>query len=858
MPYSDNLYSFMDDDDDGEQFGLVEDPSLRQQAQTVSQVEDDNDNDDADVLSPSDGYFSNRSEVSCNVVPRVPNVLVEDPSLPRGSTAESKAREAEEEMRRPSSGTSLGYQRQDNVRPHVDTSSTTSHTSAQQQQYRNGIAPQSERQATHYQPSSSSSNSNFAPSVAGTSSNASYTPYTARRAAYGSDRRFLPPSQEEDLPPAYTPSPTSPRSSVTQSTSDTLRNYRTFSPAVPVNVGNMGRWEPDSGERRGLLGRERERERDPESMRDRGFDGGGDGWVDWIRRRADFGGWEKWKNILVGVVFVLVTCGLFISMLSGGREGSPHTPKPPSMEYPQVDKSVSWPSKNLCKANKIDRPTQAFDLSFDSDNLKPLSIIQSVIDDRNHYNYRHIHVQGEVVLRRTGRDTPGPSLVLEITVNDERIQVLTAWDASLQSLKVKTPNQIEWDSYGPGPCLHIKATVWVPSDDNSILDFLEISTVHLDIKLLDNLFLSVSKATKLTSTVGTIASASTGSDSRDKNIINSGPPRADSFLFNSRHIEVKTTAAPIYGSWPLYDNLSLQSTSGNIQVFIEPKEEADKSSPKPALLYVKSMSGDVTFREPIEDAKTAYKMEKALKDAGYGLVLARGWNVNKRVPVESLLPIRDYRVEVATTSGRIDGRGGVAVSSAAGFTSTSGDVRVKLLPVLRQGEDKKEKKVSTASTSGDTEVVVEEVLWWDEGEGEGDDVTGRGSGGKKRGNAAWPGYLLPVVPEGGGGGGGVKAGKDEDDDGEKKRALRSLWGNHSTTSGDIRVRYPGEWEGDIRMSTMSGGLKAGGEGVRVIKSGSEWPGVGKKLVARKGEEGKGGAIKVSSTSGDGEVVIGGK
>ncbi|KAK4165110.1 hypothetical protein QBC43DRAFT_316786 [Cladorrhinum sp. PSN259] len=872
MPYSDNLYSMVDDDEESN-YGFVEDPqtlpaqtSSSQQHET-SVAEDQDDNDDADILSPSDGYFNNRSEVSLNTpaaatsfnVPRVPDVLVQDPSLPQGSTAESKAREAEEERRnnvnRPSSpGTSSNT---GVYRPHVDTSSLSSasatHSSPyvgqqrQQQQHSSIVPPSSqssERGATHYQPSASSSN--FTPSVAG-SSTASYTSYPPRRVAYyGNERsRFLPP---QEAPPAYTPSPTSPRS--TQSTSDTVRNYRTFSPAVPVNVNTMGRWD----ETRALLGR------DPESMRDPHVGTGedGSGRMGWIRRRAPSIIQENWKTSFLGLIFFFVAIGLFISALTGGGgDKKPHSPKPPSMEHPDVDRSISWPSNSICKANKIARPTQTFDLSFDSDNLKPLSIIQTVIEDHSHYNWRHIHVQGEVILRRVGSSIPGPSLVLEITVNDERIQVPTDWDASLQWLKVKTPNQIEWDNSGPGPCVHVKATVWVPGEDNkSILDFLEVSTVHLDIKLLDDLALSVSQATKLSSTVGTISSASTGSDSRDKNIINTGSP--DGFIFNSRFIEVKTTAAPILGAWPLYDYLSLQSTSGSIKVFISPKEEGDKENPKPAILYIKSMSGDITFREPIEDARQAYKMEKALKDSGYGLVggmlVTKGWN--KRV--ENVLPIRDYRVEVLTTSGNVDVRGGVAFSSQVGLKSTSGNLRAQLLPILfdaaAEGNRGKDIKVVTGSTSGDTDVEMLEALWWLEGDGR----RTQGQDNNNQGKNTWPGYLLPVVPNDGGKQ-VVKVGKGDDDDGkQKERPLRNMYGTHTTTSGDIKVKYPAEWEGDIHMSTLSGSLKVGGDGVRVIKAGNDWPGVNKRLVARKGEEGKGAVIKVSSTSGDNEVLIGPK
>lgn len=287
---------------------------------------EDDEDDDADVLSPSDGYFNIRSDVLSNApaaaatsfnVPRVPNVLVQDPSLPPGSTAESKAREAEEERsgnsNRPStsSGTSsTGYPR-DDARPPFHPTETSSngsppgsHASPHSQQP--SIAPPSQSgRAAYYQPSQSSS-SNYTPSVHGSTS---YTSYAPRRVAYHSERLRFPPQED---PPAYTPS---------QSTTDTVRNYRTFSPAapaVPETNNNMGRWDQTQG----LLGRGPESMRDPRRRYD---DDGGSGWWDRIRRRVPFINGESWKNSLLSMAILLITAGFLISLMSDGRHNVSNT-----------------------------------------------------------------------------------------------------------------------------------------------------------------------------------------------------------------------------------------------------------------------------------------------------------------------------------------------------------------------------------------------------------------------------------------------------------------------------------------------------------------------------------------------------
>jgi len=352
MPYSDNLYSMMDDDEEDE---LTQQPQWESNgqygdAQTRHEIPaagpggrdvngEDDEEDDADVLSPSDGYFNNRSDVLSDApaaaaattsfsVPRVPNVLVQDPSLPPGSTAESKAREAEEERRRnsnrpstPSGTSSTGYPRDDAGPPFHPTQTSSngsppgSHASLHSQQP-SIVPPSQSGRAAYYQPSqsSSSSSSNHTPSVRGS---ISYTSYAPQRAAYYNERLRFPPQED---PPAYTPS---------QSTTDTVRNYRTFSPAVPVvpeannnNTNNtntnMGRWDQTQG----LLGRGPESMRDPHRRYD---DEGGSGWWHRIRRWVPFINGEGWRSSLLSTVVLLMTAGLLISLMSDGKHNVSNT-----------------------------------------------------------------------------------------------------------------------------------------------------------------------------------------------------------------------------------------------------------------------------------------------------------------------------------------------------------------------------------------------------------------------------------------------------------------------------------------------------------------------------------------------------
>jgi hypothetical protein len=277
------------------------------------------------------------------------------------------------------------------------------------------------------------------------------------------------------------------------------------------------------------------------------------------------------------------------------------------MSYPEVDGDFSWDGALFCKDAQIHRHVQTYPMDFGAD--KDLILEERVSDDDGHRGWGEVHVQGAVILRRAGPDTPDSAVTLEVTVTDERLNVRWDADADAGSLRVTVPHRVPWSNDRPRACVHIKITAWIPPD--STLNLLNIATAHLDITLLDNLSLSVNKGTELTSTVGTITAASTGTGTGTTTTKNNQPPipapapAPSHFHFHSRIIDIRTTAAPIHGAWPLYDYLGMQSASGDIRVSIHPKPDADPAVPKPAILYLKTLSGDVDFRERFHPAGDA-------------------------------------------------------------------------------------------------------------------------------------------------------------------------------------------------------------------------------------------------------------
>ena len=289
---------------------------------------------DTDILSPTDGYFRAARETgttpsasprqvssfntpapsaSTTQAPHVPNIWVQDPSIQPGSTADSKAREADHERRENQRllNTSSAYTTNHTFHatqaqaPRSSYSHST-YTSTSSQGGSSsasgfGSGPNYSHQAAYasQQPSSSSAYN--------TSSTASYTSYTPRQPVYNGASHFFHP---REAPPAYTPSPTSPSSASVPGGSDLSRNYSTFSASsnTPSTMG--GREETE-----GLLAR------DPESMGSPG-DGFGDetpAWRERMRRRLPYLNWRSGKVLLGGLVLFLVAVGFLTSVFAGGN-----------------------------------------------------------------------------------------------------------------------------------------------------------------------------------------------------------------------------------------------------------------------------------------------------------------------------------------------------------------------------------------------------------------------------------------------------------------------------------------------------------------------------------------------------------
>ncbi|KAF3765522.1 hypothetical protein M406DRAFT_276198 [Cryphonectria parasitica EP155] len=429
--------------------------------------------------------------------------------------------------------------------------------------------------------------------------------------------------------------------------------------------------------------------------------------------------------------------------------------------------------------------SQNVELRLDFSASRNISVFQDIKDDYAH-DGKDVHISGDVIIRRSGAGTPGPSIKVQTIVNDRSLKLELDWDDDEQRLKIWTPRSISWSDSLSSPCAVVQATIWVPAD--SILDKLSVETVHLGVKLLDNLSLQLRGSTRLASTVGSVVAATDGV--KDKaDLMHNAPPTT--FNLDTRNVEIKTISGNIMGSWPLYDYLGLETISGSIHAGVRPKD-ALKDRPRPAILYAKSISGNIEVYEPITEATAT----RALQEKGASIASGP----------EDLIPPRSYGVDLQSMSGTV--KASVAFGTSFKTHTTSGKMDLTLLPVLDQTQ-----ALDTSSTSGDTTVGVLEQ----------------------------PGQ--PILPTGAAHMNSpplrVLSGKHTATSARIRVTYPSSWEGFidaDTLSGKINV----------------GG--EGVEIIRRREDG--FPGIKKAVLAHKGSIEKGGGIKAHTTSGDIRVAIG--
>ena len=484
------------------------------------------------------------------------------------------------------------------------------------------------------------------------------------------------------------------------------------------------------------------------------------------------------------------------------------------------DGDMVWSPPPTCLGSSHKFPKSQFKVDVHYD--RKLTIIQAIDKDKDKRSGWSPHVSGEVRLRPSPEDAPG-RIEVEVMSNDEDLVVKQYMNSDAQEFRILTPQRVDWPSSTNGPCIQIRITAWIPRE--SVIKAMSLSTVHLDINLDSGLIFGAEKDVQMSTVSGDISTPQLDNEAGAETDGDEKLP----FAIKSREIRMETISGDIKGSFPMYDLLYAKTTSGDIRMYVCPKK-VDEDHPKSAVLDVKTISGTIKIFEPVDKGIEAAKPDRAF-------------------------PSRDYIFLAHSTSGDITAQ--AAFSSEANVSSSSGDLKLRLWPILDSRGAMAAAgvvKLMTDTKSGDTKVNLLEPLWISL------DPVGVGSPG---GSAGRPHH----------GNDNVEWGPADDKDpyiiihpntesppSQLARrelttsgtpALSHLTSSHKSISGGVTLVYPGSWEGYLYAHTISGQQSVRGEGLRITHSSSRF------MKTLQGHKGSGSSsLSIASVSGDHDILIG--
>ncbi|SPJ83985.1 uncharacterized protein FTOL_10501 [Fusarium torulosum] len=581
-----------------------------------------------------------------------------------------------------------------------------------------------------------------------------------------------------DAPPAYSPSPTSP---------NTANNYQTF-----TSTATMGRPEEVSP----LIIHA------PESMSNPSNPSQSPS--RWQRFKDSVTGFNirrKVKTILASLVIFSVVFMIFSSFTINSNHGSHSSPVEDNdpVAPPTKDRGdFTWDPSGSC----LDKPHRFGRVIQDVD-IRPsrnLTIVQVVKHSREGWTAQ---ISGQVILR-PAKDSLDTNIELEVISNNDELGIELVFDKETQLVQLEVPEKVNWSASEKRPCVQVRLTVSVPRE--SILNSLSINTLQLDVNIEKGLILGALNGVTIRSASGNInAPGIKASSNDDKAVV--------PYTLSSREIRIHTASGDVTGWYPLYDLLGIETVSGDITTNVGPKP-VNPQNVRPAKLYVRSASGTINVDEPVDSAQQAARPDREF-------------------------PPRDYTVDILTASGDITAD--VAVSSFASFGSQSGDLKVRIWPVLDSGlltaSSNVKPSLNTDTKSGNTQVTILEPLWTS--------------------LATVGGTIPPFEPY------DPKDGRapylvlaedsDEAEASTSKPALSMLKSKHKSISGKVKLAYPASWEGVVYAQSISGSQDFQGKGLVISHEG----GMVTKIL--RGRKGKGySSLEVDTVSGDQFALIGEK
>lgn len=265
--------------------------------------------------------------------------------------------------------------------------------------------------------------------------------------------------------------------------------------------------------------------------------------------------------------------------------------------------------------------------------------------------------------------------------------------------------------------------------------------------------------------------------------------------YNSQNREIvrETGSRSIWGRYPLYDLLSLKTTSGSIYVTIEPQPADPQHPDEPARLVLETTTGAVavSFTHPHLDAiferddmTIDFEDHPFVPDQGDIKAFKRSCRKHKKQQKKhghkvdktaaDAIHYRPYEVVIKTDSGSVSGK--LIFSSSAHVETRTGSISTSLIPVVSSsgGSSSGNTTLFTSTHSGSQNVVLAKPFR----------VAPSADTGSSQGVSAVPATSA-----------------------------------HVSDIGHINVVYPNSWAGTVDAVSHGGSICLDGPGLEVSKNG---------------------------------------
>ncbi|TQW00139.1 hypothetical protein IF1G_00070 [Cordyceps javanica] len=523
-----------------------------------------------------------------------------------------------------------------------------------------------------------------------------------------------------------------------------------------------------------------------------------------IRHSHDSGSLrKKIKKILGILVFVSIVLVFMGFNMSGPSYRKRIIDKSP-IRIPDMDeRELVWHPARSCRDSPHTYPKETFHAGLDSGRV--LYIEQTMRKKGwTEPSGPSPHVSGEVILRPT--DSGKAELDVEIIANykDLDIDVEFTNNGGTDHVKVTTPRVVP-DGSSRDVCIQIRITAWIPQ--KALVNALTVSTVSLNVFVQEGLALGAENEISVITVAGNIILPADDSD-------------VEPYKMEAPRYKYSTVSGDVKGWFPMYHNLKAGTVSGDIFAQITHKDVVLQQS-GPSLLDVSSVSGELRINDGSKDAA----------DSG------------------AEIPARDYLVKLATTSGDITAD--VLIGSSSEFASTSGDLKLNLVPVLdeRWLHTNWRPLLKTESTSGGHRVQIAEPQFIsipDKMNPHQRPTLPETDKDKKnkQPSSSTPSTAATVERDGA----EIKRRRVA----ENARGLTALESRHSSISGNLHLYYPASWEGTFAADTLSSDITVRGKDVVVDRKKGGF--VGKTIAGHKGDGSS--SMKIDEMSGNVVLSIG--